>query len=124
MSWEDGDSLNEEWLPTWVGDDKVTPEEPPPPPPADPDDPLRTNDAPECRVNLALWWLALLQDGPPPSGDWVEFVDIWDGPPTIHMTLEEFSLDGLMNYSSTPDQDPLEDVLDQFRISDGDDVDA
>jgi hypothetical protein len=118
MSWEDEDTLDESWLPAWHGDEDVKPEKAPPeqkPDPEPPDNDPATDmaDPPgiDCRVNLALWWLALLQDGPPPEGDWVEFYDKWDGPPTIGGTM--FPIDF---------QD--EDVLDKFRERDGGDFEC
>jgi hypothetical protein len=90
VSWQDQDHLDESWLPSWGGDEAVVPPQDPPEPPAEspeapaerPPEPdahwVRATDVPEFRVNLALWWFALLSEGPPPSGDWVEHRDELD----------------------------------------------
>ncbi len=135
MSWEERDSLDETWLPTWSGDDGVLPEKEPEAPkpddaPPDAQEPTDewTRAKPDCRVNLALWWLALLQDGPPPEGDWVEFVDFWDGPTEIRMTGYEFGEELLANpevlRSPGLDAETEAFMLDVFREEDGGDLEC
>ncbi len=123
MTWKDKDNLDERWLPEWSVDD-IPPQDPPPMPAPDepPESPLSNDEGPECRVNLALWWLALLADGAPPSGDWVDFLDQWDADTPHVMGYEAADdLDDTMGEWGGWWYDDAADLLENFRMNDGPD---